>query len=145
MIPGGQLMYTSDIENFPGFPEPVGGQELMGRMREQAERFGTRIATDDVTRVDFTSYPFRLWTGYSGLVEAKAVIIATGARANWIGLPNEERLARNGAASRRARCATAPALLPQPAPRGGRGRRQRHGRGQLPHQVRQRSRHRASP
>jgi thioredoxin reductase (NADPH) len=110
MIPGGQLMYTTDIENFPGFPEPVGGQELMGRMREQAERFGTRIVTDDVTKVDFTGYPFRLWTGYSGEVEAKAVIIATGARANWIGLPNEERLARNGGGV--SACAVCDGALP---------------------------------
>jgi thioredoxin reductase (NADPH) len=110
MIPGGQLMFTTDIENFPGFPEPVGGQELMGRMREQAERFGTRIVTDDVTKVDLSNHPFRLWTGAGELVEAKAVIVATGARANWIGLPNEERLARNGGGV--SACAVCDGALP---------------------------------
>ena len=110
MIPGGQLMFTTDIENFPGFPEPVGGQELMGRVREQAARFGTRIVTDDVTKVDFSSQPFRLWTGGGTIVEAKAVIVATGARANWIGLPNEERLARNGGGV--SACAVCDGALP---------------------------------
>jgi thioredoxin reductase (NADPH) len=110
MIPGGQLMYTTDIENFPGFPEPVGGQELMGRMREQAERFGTRIVTDDIVRVDFSGYPFRLWSGMGEVIDAKAVIVATGARANWIGLPNEERLARTGGGV--SACAVCDGALP---------------------------------
>src|SRR5215210_5945225 len=63
MIPGGQLMFTTDIENYPGFAEPVSGQELMGSFRKQAERFGTRIVTDDIVRVDFGAYPRRLYAG----------------------------------------------------------------------------------
>jgi thioredoxin reductase (NADPH) len=59
MIPGGQLMFTSDIENYPGFPEAIGGQELMAGFRKQAERFGTRIVTEDIVRVDFGTYPRR--------------------------------------------------------------------------------------
>src|SRR5829696_2044252 len=86
MIPGGQLMWTTDIENFPGFPEPVGGQELMARMKEQAAHFGTRIVSENITAVDFSSLPFRLTTGGGAVVEAMTVIVATGARANWIGL-----------------------------------------------------------
>nr|WP_276510426.1 FAD-dependent oxidoreductase [Longimicrobium terrae] len=60
MIPGGQLMYTGDVENFPGFPEGISGQELPGRMKEQAERFGTRLLGENVASVDFASYPFVL-------------------------------------------------------------------------------------
>jgi len=110
MIPGGQLMFTTDIENFPGFPEPVGGQELMGRMREQAERFGTRVLTEDVVQADLGAYPFRLGISDGGSIEAKAVIVATGARANWMGLPNEERLARNGGGV--SACAVCDGALP---------------------------------
>ena len=78
MIPGGQLMWTTDIENFPGFPEPVGGQELMGRLREQAERYGTRIEQENVVGVDFTGRPHRLTTSSGKTIDALAVIIATG-------------------------------------------------------------------
>ncbi len=88
MIPGGQLMFTTEVENFPGFPEGVDGQELMTRMRAQAERYGTRIVQDDVVEVDFNSQPKKLKTSYSGEFFAKTVIIATGARANWLGLEN---------------------------------------------------------
>ncbi len=86
MIPGGQLMFTTEVENYPGFPEGVDGQELMQRMKAQAERYGTRIVQDDVTAVEFTSNPFKLSTSYSGEYLAKTVIVATGARANWLGL-----------------------------------------------------------
>jgi len=110
MIPGGQLMFTTEVENFPGFPEGVDGQELMTRMRAQAERYETRIITDDVVEVDFTSNPKRLVTGYSGEVFAKAVIIATGARANWLGLENETRLARSGGGV--SACAVCDGALP---------------------------------
>src|SRR5688572_18925800 len=61
MIPGGQLMFTTDIENYPGFPEAVSGPEMMAAFRQQAERFGTRIVTEDIARVDFGTYPRRLW------------------------------------------------------------------------------------
>jgi thioredoxin reductase (NADPH) len=96
MIPGGQLMYTTDIENYPGFPDGIGGQELMLRMKEQAMRFDTEVVGEDIVEVDFSGYPFRLRSSESGWVEALSVIVATGARANWLGLPNEQRLARTG-------------------------------------------------
>ena len=110
MIPGGQLMFTTEVENYPGFPEGVDGQELMARMRAQAERFGTRIVQDDVVGVELTSRPKKLHTSYSGEVLARAVIIATGARANWLGLENETRLARSGGGV--SACAVCDGALP---------------------------------
>lgn len=110
MIPGGQLMFTTEVENFPGFPEGVDGQELMQRMRAQAERYGTRIVTDDVVEVDLSATPKRLVTSYSGEFFARAVIIATGARANWLGLENETRLARSGGGV--SACAVCDGALP---------------------------------
>ena len=110
MIPGGQLMWTTDIENYPGFPEPVGGQELMARMKQQAEHFGTRVISENITGVDFRRNPFRLTTGSGAVVEALTVIVATGARANWIGLHNEERLARTGGGV--SACAVCDGALP---------------------------------
>src|SRR5690348_16584984 len=110
MIPGGQLMWTTDIENFPGFPEPVGGQDLMERMRKQAEHFGARIVTESIERVDFSDRPHRLFTTGGDEIEAMAVIIATGARANWLGLHNEERLARTGGGV--SACAVCDGALP---------------------------------
>jgi len=110
MIPGGQLMFTTDIENFPGFPEGVDGQKLMADMKLQAERFGTRVVTDDVVELDTSVRPFRLVTRYSGEVRAHTVIVATGARANWLGLPNEERLAHSGGGV--SACAVCDGALP---------------------------------
>ena len=110
MIPGGQLMYTTDIENFPGFPEAVGGQELMERMKAQAERFGTRTMMENVASVDFASCPFVLRPSYSPEIRAKSVIVATGARANWLGLSNEERLAHAGGGV--SACAVCDGALP---------------------------------
>jgi len=110
MIPGGQLMFTTEVENFPGFPEGVDGQDLMMRMKAQAERFGTRIVQDDVTKVDLESHPKRLQTSYSGEVLTRSVIVATGARANWLGLPNETRLARSGGGV--SACAVCDGALP---------------------------------
>jgi thioredoxin reductase (NADPH) len=110
MIPGGQLMFTTEVENYPGFPEGVDGQELMQRMKAQAERYGTRIVQDDVTAVEFTSNPFKLSTSYSGEYLAKTVIVATGARANWLGLENETRLARSGGGV--SACAVCDGALP---------------------------------
>lgn len=97
LIPGGQLMFTTDVENYPGFPEKVSGQELMQRFRDQAERQGTEFVTADVTKVDFSQRPFRIWVGDDPTpVLAKTVIIATGARANYLGLPSEEALKNKG-------------------------------------------------
>jgi len=110
MIPGGQLMFTTDVENFPGFPEGIDGQKLMAEMKAQAERFGTRILSDDVVEIDTSERPFRLVTRYSGELRAKAVILATGARANWLGLDNEERLAHSGGGV--SACAVCDGALP---------------------------------
>ncbi len=98
LIPGGQLMFTSDVENYPGFPEKVSGQELMVRFREQAERQGTEIITADVQRVDLSRRPFRIWVGEDENVLhlSDSVIVATGARANYLGLDSEERLKNKG-------------------------------------------------
>ena len=98
LIPGGQLMFTTEVENFPGFPAGVQGQELMGRMREQAERQGVELVMADVQKVDLSSRPFKVWVGEGEdiLHLAKTIIISTGARANYIGLPNEEKLKNRG-------------------------------------------------
>src|SRR6185295_12122510 len=92
LIPGGQLMFTTDVENYPGFAEKVSGQDLMQRFRDQAEHQGTEIVTADVTKVDLSKRPFRIWYGEADEVLARTVIIATGARANYVGLPNEDKL-----------------------------------------------------
>jgi thioredoxin reductase (NADPH) len=110
MIPGGQLMWTTDIENFPGFPAGVGGQDLMDRMKEQAIRYGTRVEMENIIDVDLARRPFRLRPSSGDWLEARGVIIATGARANWLGLPNEERLARTGGGV--SACAVCDGALP---------------------------------
>src|SRR5262245_52129143 len=95
LIPGGQLMFTTDVENYPGFPEKVTGQELMQRFRDQAERQGTEIVTADATKVDLSQRPFKVWVE-DKVYLTKTIIIATGARANYLGLPNEELLKNKG-------------------------------------------------
>ena len=100
-VPYGQLMLTSDVENYPGFPDGVQGPELMDLFRRQAERFGTTIDQRNVTAVDFSSRPFRIDVG-ADVYHADAVIIATGASALWLGLPSEDRLRGRGVSS----CAT---------------------------------------
>lgn len=94
--PGGQLMLTTEVENFPGFPGGVIGPDLMKRMREQAEEHGAEIINDDVTTVDFSKTPFVVSVGETAYA-ARSVIVATGAKAKWLGLPNEQRLIGRGA------------------------------------------------
>jgi thioredoxin reductase (NADPH) len=98
---GGLLMLTSDVENFPGFPQGMMGPELMGNFRKQAERFGTRFISKNVTRVDFSSFPFKVFIENEE-IQAKAVIVATGAATKWLGLESESRLLGKGVSS----CAT---------------------------------------
>ncbi len=88
---GGQLMITSDVENYPGFEEGIMGPELMATMRKQAERFGAELVADDVTRVDFSERPFKVYVGDEEHL-ARSVIVATGATARQIGLPSERQL-----------------------------------------------------
>lgn len=110
MIPGGQLMFTTEVENYPGFRDGVSGQELMVEMRAQAQRFDVRIVTEDIVEVDFSRRPFFLKSSRGKEVTADAVIIATGANAKWIGVPNEERLAQSGGGV--SACAVCDGALP---------------------------------
>ena len=109
-IPGGQLMLTTEIENYPGFPEGITGPELMERMKAQAERYGTRVVSELLTHADLSRHPFLITPHYSEPIEALAVIVATGARAKWIGLTNEIRLALNGGGV--SACAVCDGALP---------------------------------
>ncbi|HXV57047.1 MAG TPA: thioredoxin-disulfide reductase [Gaiellaceae bacterium] len=92
---GGQLMITSDVENYPGYPAGVLGPEMMQDFRKQAERFGAEFVTDDVTKVDFSERPFRVWVGDTEY-RAETVIVATGANARQLGLPSERQLQGRG-------------------------------------------------
>ncbi|MBI2473719.1 thioredoxin-disulfide reductase [Candidatus Uhrbacteria bacterium] len=99
--PGGQLMLTTEVENFPGFPEGLMGPEMMDKFKKQAQRFETRIVSEDVTQVDFSIRPFKLTAGGKD-VFARTVIICTGAQAMWIGVPGEEQYQGHGVSA----CAT---------------------------------------
>jgi thioredoxin reductase (NADPH) len=98
---GGQLMTTTEVENFPGFAHGIQGPELMTVTRKQAERFKTRFISKNVTKVDFTNRPFKVWIG-NELHQAKTIILSTGASAKYLGLPNEKRLLGRGVSA----CAT---------------------------------------
>src|SRR5579863_9517506 len=98
---GGQLMLTSDVENYPGYPKGILGPEMMEQFEEQARRFGTEMIPEDVTAIDFSKRPFKLTTD-SGEYLARAIIISTGASAKWLGLPSEQRLQGRGVSA----CAT---------------------------------------
>jgi thioredoxin reductase (NADPH) len=110
MIPGGQLMSTTEVENYPGFPDGISGPELMERMRQQAVRFGVRVVSERITAIDAQRHPFRLTPSYSDPVAALTVIVATGANARWLGVPNEERLAQTGGGV--SACAVCDGALP---------------------------------
>jgi thioredoxin reductase (NADPH) len=99
--PGGQLMLTTEVENYPGFPDGIMGPEMMELFRKQAERFETRFVTNDATKVDFSTPPFGIWVG-DDEVRADSVIISTGATARWLDIPGEERLRGYGVSA----CAT---------------------------------------
>jgi len=133
-LPLGQLALTSEVENYAGFPagdlgtfldsalpkerrmmmpphegHGVTGPELMELMRQQAVNFGTRIVTDDILKVDFSTRPFKMFPAEGGVVEAKCVIVATGASANWLGLPSEEHYKNRGVSA----CAVCDGALPR--------------------------------
>ena len=101
MQPGGQLTITSEVENYPGFPDGILGPELMELMKKQAERFGTRTVLGEVGRVDFSHRPFQLWQD-DKLLTADAVIVATGASAKWLNIPSEKQYQGRGVSA----CAT---------------------------------------
>src|SRR5262245_1958614 len=103
---GGQLMLTTDVENYPGFPQGVSGPEMMELFQKQAERFGTQVWLEDATEVDLSKRPFRIATAERRFT-ADAVILATGATAKWLGLPSERRLTNCGVSA----CATCDGAL----------------------------------
>jgi len=107
MLSGGQLMTTTDIENFPGFPKGISGAELMELMRAQSERFGAQIKAEEAVGVDFKRQPFLVNLGHGSPVEAKCVIIATGASAIYMGLDSEQKLIGRGVSG----CATCDGAL----------------------------------
>ena len=100
--PGGQLTTTTEVENFPGFPEGIDANELMDNMRQQAERFGTKILNNIVTKADLSVQPYRIWLDDGEEIHAKTVIIATGASAKYLGLQDEQKYMGQGVSA----CAT---------------------------------------
>src|ERR1043166_4452257 len=109
---GGQLTITTEVENYPGFPEGIMGPELMVRMREQVNRFGTRFIEDMATKVDFSERPFKVWVG-DDLYRARIVIVATGASAKWLGIDAEKPVWEGGLGGAGvSACATCDGALP---------------------------------
>lgn len=94
--PGGQLMITNDVENYPGYPEGIMGPQMMEDFRKQAERFGTDIRREMIEKVDFSSTPHKVWSESGHEIHADSVIISTGASAKWLGLESEQRLMNAG-------------------------------------------------
>jgi thioredoxin reductase (NADPH) len=94
--PGGQLMTTTEVENFPGYPKGITGPEMMEELKEQAERFGTEIRYELINKVDFSGEVHKIWTETNEEIHAHSIIISTGADAKWLGLESENRLKNNG-------------------------------------------------
>ncbi|MFH0982181.1 MAG: thioredoxin-disulfide reductase [Planctomycetota bacterium] len=111
MIPGGQLMFTTEVENYPGFPNGIDGSEMMKAFREQARRFEVRVKGVNAEKVDFSGRPFTLIDSDGEPLQAQAVIIATGASANWLGLPSEEYFRKAGLGV--TACATCDGAFPR--------------------------------
>ena len=110
VLPGGQLMLTTEVETYPGVPHGVTGPDMMAKFREQAERFGTRVVDANIDQCDFSKQPFQMVDSDGKTVLASSVIISTGATANWMGLANEIRLAMNGGGV--SACAVCDGALP---------------------------------
>lgn len=108
ILPGGQLMTTTEVENFPGYPEGVSGQQLMTDLKKQAERFGARFEYKTATAVDLNKHPFIVFVG-DEKIETKSIIIATGASAKYLGLPAEQKFLNRGVSA----CATCDGALPR--------------------------------
>ncbi len=108
-LPLGQLNLTTEVENFPGFPKGILGPELMMHMRAQAERYGTRIVTEDIASVDLSKRPFLMTDGQGEQIAAHSIIISTGASANYLGLPSEEKYKNHGVSA----CAVCDGALPR--------------------------------
>ncbi len=108
ILPGGQLMTTTEVENFPGYPEGVTGPQMMEDFKKQAARFGARFVYKTAAKVDFSGWPFKVWSNEEE-IEAKAVIISTGATAKYMGLESEERFLNRGVSA----CATCDGALPR--------------------------------
>ncbi len=110
--PGGQLTTTTDVENYPGFPDGIDGTTLVVKMKEQAERFGARVVLSEVTSVDFSGKPLRVTTDDGKTIESRTVIVATGARARYLGIESEQKLIGRGVSG----CATCDGALYRDVP-----------------------------
>src|SRR5580698_3039342 len=108
-LPLGQLNLTTEVENFPGFPKGILGPDLMESMRQQAERFGTRIMTEDILSIDLSKRPFTLKDSAGATLTTHTIVIATGASANYLGLPSEHRFKNFGVSA----CAVCDGALPR--------------------------------
>ena len=111
MIPGGQLMFTTEVENYPGFPEGIEGPTLMEHLRKQALRFDVRVKMENAQRIDLSSRPFAITGSEGSEVRAQAVIVATGASANWLGIESEKRFRMGGLGV--TACATCDGAFPR--------------------------------